>query len=477
MTSAQSIRRTIAALAVGVTLGAVSSAGIALLLYTGQGFLRAAGLLVSSTLMAVAAGLWAGAPEPSALPLAAAGAATDGPATDRRGETAGRHGETPGRHGETPGRHGETPGRSDAKPVATMGRWVGLLVALVAGGLFTAFWSAQPVLREMAWAGAFAVLLVLALPAYFAGTLLAALHARDRGPGASAVASASMAGSAFGILLAATVIIPAIEPWSVFYGGVALLAAASILDRGSFVSPVTGVTPMTDRVVIVTGAADRGQLGHVIARAFLDAGARVVISGRTEAIADAAASLAPAGDVLAIQADLTNDDDVARLIHEVSERFGRIDALINVAGGLTVIASVEDTTPAEWQREIERNAGTALRLSRAALPLLRESRGAIVNFASPAASRAPARLAAYSAAKAAVVALTRSLAIEEKSNGVRVNAIAPGMMDTDQNRAEVGEDVTYVRRDDVAAVTLFLAGPGAAGVTGETVHVLGETIR
>ncbi|MBR9989977.1 MAG: SDR family oxidoreductase [Gemmatimonadetes bacterium] len=449
MTSAHSIRRTIAALAVGVTLGAVASAGIALLLYTGQGFLRAAGLLVSSTLMAVAAGLWAGAPESSNLP-AGARAVPAGAASGPRGEAL----------------------------VSTTGRWLGLLAALVAGGLFTAFWSAQPPLREVAWAGAFAVLLVLALPAYSAGTLLAALHARDRGPGASAVASASMAGSAFGILLAATVIIPAIEPWSVFYGGAALLAVASILDRGpSRVSPVTGVTHMTDRVVIVTGAADSGQLGHTIARTFVDAGARVVISGRTAAITDAAASLAPAGEVLAVQADLTNDDDVARLIHDVREHFGRIDALINVAGGLSVIASVEDTTPAEWQREIERNAGTALRLSRAALPLLRESRGAIVNFAAPAASRAPARLAAYSAAKAAVVALTRSLAIEEKSNGVRVNAIAPGMMDTDQNRAEAGEDVTYVSRDDVAAVTLFLAGPGAAGVTGETVHVLGETIR
>ena len=138
---------------------------------------------------------------------------------------------------------------------------------------------------------------------------------------------------------------------------------------------------------------------------------------------------------------------------------------------------VVDTTPEEWQREIERNAGTALRLSRAALPLLRESRGSIVNFAAPAATRAVARLAAYSAAKAAVVALTRALAIEEKSNGVRVNAIAPGLMDTDQNRREMGEDVTYVGRDDVASVALFLAGPASRGITGETVQVLGETIR
>jgi NAD(P)-dependent dehydrogenase (short-subunit alcohol dehydrogenase family) len=218
-------------------------------------------------------------------------------------------------------------------------------------------------------------------------------------------------------------------------------------------------------------------LGYALARRFLEAGARVVISARSDTLDDAAASLAPLGEVLAVRADLTNDTDVARLVDATHARFGRLDALINVAGGLSVIASVENTTPEEWQREIERNAGTALRLSRAALPMLRESRGAIVNFASPSASRAPANLAAYSAAKAAVLALTRSLAIEEKANGVRVNAIAPGMMDTEQNRVEAGEDTTFVTREDVASVTLFLAGPAAAGVTGETVHVLGATIR
>ena len=431
MTAGDSRRRTISALGVGITLGAAASCGVALLLYTGQGFLRAAGLLVSSTLMAVAAGLWAGAPEPGAR-------------THR----------------------------------STRGRWVAFMAALIAGGVLSALWGARPPVRELAWGGALAVLLTLALPAYAAGTLLAGLHARDRHAGLSAVASAAMAGSAVGILLAATLLIPNLEAWTVYYGGAALLALVSLYDRGRGAVPLTtGVIHMMDRVVIVTGAADSGQLGHVIARRFLEAGARVVISARSDAVEAAAVELSPAGDVHAVRADLTNDGDIARLVDAARERFGRIDALINVAGGLTVAATVEDTTPEEWQREIERNAGTALRLSRAALPLLRESRGAIVNFASPAAMRAPARLAAYSAAKAAVIALTRALAIEEKANGVRVNAIAPGMMDTAQNRSETGEDVTYVSREDVASVTVFLAGPGAAAITGETIQVLGATIR
>ena len=436
MSAGHARRRTFAALAIGATLGAVASSGTALLLYTGQGFLRAAGLLVSSTLMAIAAGLWAGAPEPSAA--------------------AGR-----------------------GRAVRSRGRWLVLLTALIAGGLFAAFWSAREPLRELAWGGAVAVLLVLAFPAYAAGNLLSALHARDRGPRGAlgAVAAAAIAGSAIGVLLAATVLIPRLDPFGVYYGGAALLALISLLDRSTEHTSGHGAMHMTDRVVIVSGASNPGQLGFIVAQRFLDDGARVVITGRSAAIDDAARSLSSRGDVVGVQADLGTDADAARVVAAARERWGRLDALINVAGGLSVIASVEDTTSEDWQREIERNAGTALRLSRAALPLLRESRGAIVNFASPAATRAPARLAAYSAAKAAVVALTRSLAVEEKANGVRVNAIAPGMMDTAQNRAESGDGAVFVAREDVANVVLFLAGPAAAAITGETIQAMGETIR
>ncbi|HEX6307236.1 MAG TPA: SDR family oxidoreductase [Longimicrobiales bacterium] len=419
---------TIAALAAGIALGAAATAGTALLLYTGQGFLRAAGLLVSSMLMAVAAGLWAGAPEPGALPSARA-------------------------------------------------RWATLSIALVAGGIFAGLWNARAALREHALGGALAVLLVLALPAYTAGSLLAALHARNRPHRSGAVATGAIAGSAIGVLLATTVLIQALEPYAIYFGAAVLISAASLLDRRRvLMSPASGDTHMIDRVVIVTGVGDAGQLGFAVARRFLEAGARVVISARSPELPEIAASLRGFGEVMPVHAELTSDAHIETLIGRTREQFGRIDALVNVAGGLSVIATVADTTPEEWQREIERNAGTVLRVTRAALPLLRESRGAIVNFAAPAAHRAPARLAAYSAAKAAVIALTRAVAIEEKASGVRANAIAPGLMDTEQNRAGTGDEATYVSRDDVAAVALFLAGPASAGITGETVQVLGPTI-
>jgi 3-oxoacyl-[acyl-carrier protein] reductase/2-deoxy-D-gluconate 3-dehydrogenase len=169
---------------------------------------------------------------------------------------------------------------------------------------------------------------------------------------------------------------------------------------------------------------------------------------------------------------------VEQLIERVRAEFGRLDVVVNAAGGLSVIKPLAETQANEWQRELQRNAETGLNVTRAALPLLRERGGSVINFASPAALRAQASLGAYSAAKAAVVALTRALAIEEKQHGVRVNALAPGMIDTEQNRRSVPdpENVKWVSREQIAGVVLFLASDAASGITGETIQVLGESI-
>jgi NAD(P)-dependent dehydrogenase (short-subunit alcohol dehydrogenase family) len=429
------VRRGIAAFIAGATLGATAAAGTALLLYTGQGFLRAAGLLVASTIVAIAAGVWAGSPDPD-----------------------------------------------DDAHVGSRGRWVALVLVLLAGGAFTALWATRPALRELAVGGAFAVLLVLALPAYTAGSLLVALHVRERAalppalPGS--MAALGVAGTATGVLLSTTVLIPNLEPFGVYYGGAGVLTLAALLEWNLPARGATGGVPdMRDYVAIITGVGDPGQIGFAVARTFRDAGARLLITGLSPRVEQLAAELDADHDVYGVSADLTVDADIKRLIEVATERFGRVDALVNVAGGLSVMKPVAETTPEEWQQELQRNTETALRMSRAALPLLRESAGAIVNFAAPAGLRAVAGLGAYSAAKAGVIALTRALALEEKKHGVRVNAIAPGIADTDQNRASMGDDAVFVPRGDIASVALFLAGPGARGISGETIHVLGPTLR
>jgi len=233
---------------------------------------------------------------------------------------------------------------------------------------------------------------------------------------------------------------------------------------------------MQGRAAIVTGVGARGQVGFAVAQALLRAGAQVLVTGRGESVASLADELrAQGGLAVAVRADLATPAGAESVVAAARAHFGRLDLLVNTAGGLTVIKPLAETTPAEWTAEIDRNARTAFLMCRAALPLLREARGAIVNFASPAGERAVGTLGAYSAGKAAVLALTRALALEEASRGVRVNAIAPGMIDTEQNRASVADPskVKWVSREQIADAVLFLAGPAAAAITGETLHVLG----
>jgi NAD(P)-dependent dehydrogenase (short-subunit alcohol dehydrogenase family) len=234
---------------------------------------------------------------------------------------------------------------------------------------------------------------------------------------------------------------------------------------------------MRGRVAIITGVGDRGQAGFVIAQRFIAAGASLVVTARGEAIAGIAQELG--ADVVGVPADLTIEADVDRIVESARDRFGRIDALINVAGGLSVTKPLAETSAEEWRREVQRNAETVLTMSRAALPMLRESRGSIVNFASPAGERAVKELGAYSAAKAAVIALTRAMALEELPHGVRVNAIAPGTMDTDQNRQSSAnpETAKFVSRESIAELVLFLASPVSRAVSGETIHAPGDGLR
>ncbi len=237
---------------------------------------------------------------------------------------------------------------------------------------------------------------------------------------------------------------------------------------------------MSGRAAIVTGVGARGQVGYAIARSLLDTGAAVVVTARGAAVEALAAELAasvPAGEVVAVRADLATAAGAEVVAAAARERFGRLDLLVNVAGGLTVVKPLAETTPEEWSGEIDRNARTAFLMCRAALPLLRASRGAIVNFAAPAGLRAVKSLGAYSAGKAAVVALTRALALEEAASGVRVNAVAPGIVDTEQNRASMPDASRkqWVTREQIADAVLFLAGPAASGITGETIVVGGGT--
>lgn len=404
-----------AAGAVGAALGIALMAGGALLLYSDEGFLRSAGFLMAVGMIGVAAGLWVGAP--------------DGPApADRR----------------------------------TLRRWMLAIIVMVVASFAAMVWFRVPALQTSLLGPPLALVVFMAEPAYALGALLAALEAR-RGD----AAVPALIGSAAGVVVAAVWLIPALPPGPVFLAAALLLAAAGTMEMGLGGASTEGA--MAERVVLITGVGGRGQVGYALAEAFHRRGARLVLAGRSDEVDARATELG--GEVVAVRADLTTEDGSAAAVAAARERWGRLDTVVNAAGGLRVVKPLGETTASEWSDEIDRNALTAFLVSRAALPLLRESRGSIINFASPAADRAVPRLGAYGAAKAGVAALTRSLAVEERRNGVRVNAVAPGLIDTAQNRESVEDPdgTAWVTREAVAETVLFLAE--ASGVSGEVVRV------
>ncbi len=409
------------ALVGGGALGVTLTVGTARLVYAGGGFLGATGVLVALTLAALGAGVWGGDPDLS-------------------------------------------PGASPRL------RALGFALTLLIAAAFAGLWRGAIEGGALSGAGALGAMLMLAAPAYMAGSLFVALGARG-----SPIASVALAGAAIGVLFSANAFVPLFQPWS------ALLLAGALVGAMFPLAPASIATqkredPMQGRVVIVTGVSDAGQVGFAVAARLLAAGTKVVITSRTPTVREHARALGGENDVIAVEADLTNDEHVARIVAAAAERFGRLDGLVNVAGGLRAIASIEATTPEQWNAEQQRNVETVLRMTRAALPLLRASRGSVVSFASPAAERAPASLGAYSAAKAGVVALMQALAAEERPHGVRANAVAPGIIDTDQNRRQASGDQRYVTREQIADVVAFLLSPAGSGITGEVVTVRGETI-
>jgi NAD(P)-dependent dehydrogenase (short-subunit alcohol dehydrogenase family) len=231
-----------------------------------------------------------------------------------------------------------------------------------------------------------------------------------------------------------------------------------------------------EKVVLVTGVGRAGQIGNAVALAFGRAGARIVACDRNAVgVAERVREFAAQGiEARPAAGDLT-EPDVAALAVEVALRhFGRLDVVVNVAGGLTTYGPIERATVADFDREISINVKTTFLMSQAAIEPLSLTRGAIVNFASIAYFEPAGQLAVYSAAKAAVAGLTQSLAVELRDRGIRVNAIAPGMVRTAENVAASGATAVYVELDQITDGVLRLAGPESGGATGQIVPITGQ---
>jgi 3-oxoacyl-[acyl-carrier protein] reductase len=237
------------------------------------------------------------------------------------------------------------------------------------------------------------------------------------------------------------------------------------------------------RVVLVTGSS-RG-IGAAVARRAAEEGATVAVHFRTGAakadkvVADARA--AGAKDAAAFHADLSDGDAAERLVEDVVAAFGRLDGLVNNAG-MDQRGPTLELSPAEWDRVIATNLTASFRTMRAALPvMLEQGSGSIVNVASRLGQMGIPETAAYSAAKAGLIGLTRSLAREFGSRGVRINAVAPGVtiteMTTELVECEAGKarlrDMAlgrFGRADEVAEAVIFLLSDRASLFVGQTLN-------
>jgi len=229
---------------------------------------------------------------------------------------------------------------------------------------------------------------------------------------------------------------------------------------------------MAGRVIAITGAF--GVLGQAVAKAAAEQGARLAL---IDYAADAPAGL-PGGPDVMVQGgvDLTDPVHAGAAMDAVAERFGGIDALLNIAGGFKW-ETVQDGSIESWPQMYRLNVLTATNASRSAIPhLKRSAAGRIVNVGSSAALKAALGMGSYAASKAGVHALTQALAEELKGDGVTVNAVLPSILDTAINRADMpnADFSAWVAPADLAAVMLFLASEAATAVTGALVPVTGR---
>lgn len=243
---------------------------------------------------------------------------------------------------------------------------------------------------------------------------------------------------------------------------------------------------MNGKVALITGG--NAGIGESIAKLFAEEGAAVVVTGRRQAELDRVVReiAAKNGKALAVTGSVTDETHVRAAVQQSIASFGKIDVLVNNAGVGDFGKRLHEMDDASWANVLDVNVTGVFRMTRAVLPqMLKQAGGVIVNISSIASLVGLPMLSAYAASKGALDSLTRAIAIEYASDGIRCNVVNPGLIDTPMaaplmaNPEQLGSLLSHypIRRpgkpDEVASMVLYLASDESAWVTGGTFRIDG----
>jgi len=232
------------------------------------------------------------------------------------------------------------------------------------------------------------------------------------------------------------------------------------------------------KVVLVSGGT--GGLGRAVSLAFLEEGAKVVVTYRDQNEFDAVKRGAGVNtsSLQGHQVDVTHEAAVDQFVHRILAEYGRLDVVVNTVGGYAGGVKLWELDPKVFDQMLALNLRSGYAISRAVVPvMLRQKRGAIINVASRAAFDHAGGAAAYAASKAAAVAMMDSLAADLTGSGVRVNSILPSIIDTEANRKAMpnADFAQWPKPEEIARVILFLCSDDAEVVHGAAVPVYGKS--
>jgi len=235
---------------------------------------------------------------------------------------------------------------------------------------------------------------------------------------------------------------------------------------------VEGMGNVSDRVVVITGAA--GALGSVAARMFFEKGDVLALLDKNEDVLDR--KWHAAEQVICLHTELTLASSVKSSVRSIMGRFGRIDALINIAGGFSMGEPVHESSEEAWDKMLQLNAKSVFLMCREVLPIMRKQKmGHIVNVSAKSALQGASYVAPYVISKSAVIRLTECLSEENRGEGVHVNCVLPSIIDTPANRKDMPDaDFSgWVAPEAIVDVIMFLVSPASRAVNGASIPVYG----